>query len=84
MTDNDSLQLGLLEPCISLMTQGLQASTRGQTALAHVSKTLRVNPKTAIVCRECVAGLLLHSALKLMEQLMVMYCRVWARGNGRL
>ncbi len=31
-----------------------------------------------------IAGLLLHSALELMEQLMFVCCRVWARGNGRL
>ena len=41
MSDNDSMQLRLVEPCVSLMKQGLQASTRGPTALAHVSKTLR-------------------------------------------
>jgi len=41
VTDDDNMQLRLLEPCVSLMEQGLQASTRGATALAHMSKTLR-------------------------------------------
>ena len=38
MTDNDGMQLRLLEPCVGLMKQGLQATTRGPVALAHVSK----------------------------------------------
>jgi len=38
MTDNDDMQLRLLGPCVSLMKQGLQATTRGPDALAHVSK----------------------------------------------
>ncbi len=39
---------------------------------------------TAIFCRESIAGLLLHSAPELMDQLMLMSCRVWARDGGRL
>lgn len=38
MTDNDGMQLRLIGPCVSLMKQGLQASTGGPAALAHVSK----------------------------------------------
>lgn len=69
MTDNDGMQLRLLEPCVSLMKQGLQASTRGPAALAHVSKSLRhvlhlctksavhLSPEKIVMVHGCIARL---------------------------
>ncbi len=93
MTDSDSLQLGLLEPCISLMKQGLQASTRGPTALAHVSKTLRhvlhlctqsavhISLKQIVMVHRCIACLYVEAASQRKSSFKSRPCHTYKNEN---